>query len=167
MLGGGGGSQTGGAFGYSSPTGYEGGSSNPTCDIEPLPSYLAQGDPCYWDALIANDCAGYETSQDDCLACYFAGQPDPNAATCGDTDCGAYLDCLSDDCSGCEDEYMYFFICKDKYFQCGDRGGVECSVDGYNTMAGGFRRGLRIDHHHGRGLGKHRKGTKNSGSKPK
>jgi hypothetical protein len=55
---------------------------------------------------------------------------------------------------------MYFFICKDNYYQC-KKWGVECSVDGDNIMDG-FRRGLRIDHHQGRRLGRTRKGIKDT-----
>lgn len=137
-----------------------------SCSVEPLGLLLYQGDPCYWDAIIANDCADNIRSPSagqDCGACWGAG-----GDTCASTDCGAYLDCLSENCGGCEDEYMYLFICNDNYYQC-KQAGVECSVDGDNIMDHGFRRGLRIDHHHhqGRRLGKRRKGVKNPGSKPK
>lgn len=118
-----------------------------TCSVLPLGTTLMQGDPCYWDGYLAADCGN-------CFDCYAAG-----GDTCDATDCAAYRDCLDQYCEGCEDLFMYYFICKDNYYQC-KQSGVRCSVDGYNTAS----RALRIDHHHGRDLARRRKGIKDTSS---
>jgi hypothetical protein len=124
-----------------------------TCSVEPLPTTFQLGDPCYWDAVIADQCG-------DCFGCYAAG-----GDTCDGTDCAAYLECLGDHCEGCENEFMAFFICKDNYYQC-QKAGVRCSIDGYNMM-GGSRRVRRLDHDKKKRSKKReevRKGIKDTGS---